>query len=247
MFFWAFFICLIGIFLSSQLSGSISVDSGFMSVVFTIIPSTFFITYLIRREEQMEETYIKKHVNCSFWGRHEKYIMVLLFFFAGLTMAYAISYLVLPGGFFLSQVNKINDIIGVSGKVGETASGKVLFLKSIFYNNIKVMLFSFIFSFIFGAGAIFIITWNASILGVRIGQISRSLWEVPIKSLPFLPHGILEIAGYIAAGLAGGLLSTAIIRKNKPEVLKTIALDSIKVFLLAILLVFMGAIVEVYL
>jgi len=247
MFLWAFFICLIAIFLSSQLGGSISVDQGFMSVVFTIIPSTFFITYLIKREEETEERYIKKHAKISFWERHEKYIMILLFFFAGLTLAYSISYMVLPKGFFLSQVNKINEIIGISGKVSEAVDSKLLFLESIFYNNVKVLMFSFIFSFIFGAGAIFILAWNASILGVRIGQISTSLWEVPIKSLPFLPHGVFEIGGYIAAGLAGGLLSTAIIRKNKVEVLKAIAIDSLKVFLLALFLVFIGAIIEVYL
>ena len=43
----------------------------------------------------------------------------------------------------------------------------------IFLNNIRVLFLCIIFAFIYGAGAIFILTWNASIVGVAIGNLIR--------------------------------------------------------------------------
>lgn len=248
MFFWSFFICAIAIFISHELNMSIGVDGGFMAVVFTIIPSVFFITSLIKREEEMEEKQINRHLKVGFWGRHGKDIVILLFFFFGLTAAFSLSYLFVPQGFYGSQTTKINQILGLSGQLtGLGSDQKTIFMETIFLNNLNVMLFSFFFSFIFGAGAIFIITWNASVLGVRIGQLSGSAWNIPLRTLPYLPHGVLEIGGYLCAGLAGGIISAAFIRKNDVRVLKAISVDSMKIMLLGISLVFLGAVVEVYL
>jgi uncharacterized membrane protein SpoIIM required for sporulation len=248
MFFWSFFICSIAIFISHELNMSVGVDGGFMVVVFTIIPSVFFITSFIKREEEMEEREIKRHLRVGFLGRHGKDILILLFFFFGLTAAFSLSYLFVSKGFYGSQSAKINQILGLSGQVtGLAAADKAAFMETIFLNNLNVMLFSFFFSFIFGAGAIFIITWNASVLGVRIGQLSESAWHIPLRTLPYLPHGVLEIGGYLCAGLAGGIISAAFIRKNDTKILKTISVDSVKVMLLGISLIFLGAAVEVYL
>jgi len=248
MFFWAFFVCVIAVFISNELSMGIGVDGGFMAVVFTMIPSVFFITSLINREEELEERAIKKKLKIGFWGRHGKDILILLFFFFGLTAAFSLSYVVLPQGFYASQTTKINQILGLTGSVtGAVTDQKAAFMQTIFFNNINVMLFSFFFSFIFGAGAVFIIAWNASVLGVRIGQLSETAWHIPMRTLPYLPHGILEIAGYVCASLAGGILSAAFIRKNSGKVLEAITVDCVKVALLGVALVFLGAVVEVYL
>lgn len=253
MFLWAFIICLVSVFISASLKMSIGVDAGFMAVVFTIIPSVLFITSIIMKEEEMDEAAVKKHLKIGFWGRHGEDILILLLFFFGLTAAFSVSYHFVDAGgdeFYQSQSTKISQIVGMTGKAtGMEVDTRAAFMEAIFVNNMNVMFFSFLFSFIFGAGAIFIITWNASVLGVRIGQLSETAWHIPIRTLPYLPHGILEIGGYLCAALSGGILSFALIRATRSkrlEVLQYVVIDSAKIMLLAVALIFLGAVVEVY-
>jgi uncharacterized membrane protein SpoIIM required for sporulation len=244
---WSFIICCIAVLISSQIPLAIpGTNSGFLVVLFTIVPSVYFITALIKREEELEESYINKHYMNRFWARHEKDVMMLLFFFLGLTLAFSVWSLALSQNFFSAQVDKINEIQGLSVSIVGKATELDTFVK-IFNNNMQVLFFSFLFSFIFGAGAIFIIAWNASVLGVYIGQLSKHIWQIPIISLSFLPHGLPEIAGYLAAGLAGGLLSAAIIRKNTSKVLRIVSLDCLKIMVIAVLLILGGAGIEAYL
>ncbi|MBL7206593.1 MAG: stage II sporulation protein M [Candidatus Aenigmarchaeota archaeon] len=248
MFIWAVILGSISVFISNtisyQIEGPVSINlSGFFTILFIVFPSAYFITRLIHHEEVIEENYIEKHSKKSMWKRHEKYLLAFLFFFLGLTITFAFWSSVLPSDFFQMQVLKINQIQGKATDVNASFNS----FGNIFMNNIQVMLFSFIFSFIFGAGAVFIIVWNASILGVYVGMISKSIWEIPLVSMSFLPHGIPEISAYLCAGLAGSLISVAIIRRNKMEVVKGVALDALKLFGLAILLIFIAAVIEVYL
>lgn len=250
---WAFIVCTVAVLISTQIPMSIpGTNSGFLVVLFIIIPSTYFITHLIKKEEMMEEKMVNHKYQMKFWERHEKDIMILLFFFAGMTLAFAVWSLFLPSSFFQAQITKVNEIQGymATGQVtGEVTGGLTAYdaFISIFYNNMQVLAFSFLFSFIFGAGAIFIIIWNASVLGVYIGQLSKHIWNIPIMSLSFLPHGIPEIAGYLMAGLAGGIISASIIRKNNMKTLKAILLDSVKLLIVASILILIGAGVEAYL
>lgn len=248
MFIWAVVLGSIAVLISNaisyQIEGPVSINlSGIFSVLFIVFPAAYFIILLIQQEEAIEEKDIEKHLKKSLWKRHGKYLFALIFFFLGLTVTFAFWAVIMPSNFFQVQTLKINQI---QGKVVDFASGISSF-NSIFSNNLQVMLFAFIFSFIFGAGAIFIIVWNASILGVYVGMLSKSIWGVPIVSLGFLPHGIPEIAGYLCAGLAGSLISVAILRKNKIEVIKGVALDSLKLFILALVLIVLAAFIEVYL
>jgi len=66
-------------------------------------------------------------------------------------------------------------------------------------------------------------------------------------SLRFLPHGIPEIAAYLISGLAGGLISAAVLRGHHTRVIERVGLDSLKLMAVAIALVALAAFVEVYL
>jgi stage II sporulation protein M len=169
--------------------------------------------------------------------------MIMLFYFAGLTLAFAIWSFMLPPEFFQVQTQKINEIHGVTG----AASYKYYTFTQILNNNLQVMFFAFLFSLVFGAGAIFIIAWNASILGVYIGDLANSLWQIPIVSLSFLPHGLPEIGAYLIAGIAGGLLSAMLIRKNTIHIKEVVAFDCLKLLIIACVLIVIAAGIEVYL
>ena len=250
---WAVLISSVGILFSIQLSYTIRVSgtsmnlAGIFSVMFTIIPSVYFITLYIKRQEKHDEEDIARHYSKGFWVRHDKDILVLLFFFLGLTFSYAFWAFALPPDTFQIQTMKIQEIQAktVTGSITGNAAGDYYsnFMR-VFFNNLQVMGFSFVFSLLFGAGAIFIIVWNASILGVYIGRLSESLFHIPWVSLNFLPHGIPEIGGYLVAGLAGGLLSVAVIRGHKKQILIGIAFDAAKLMGVAFLFILLGALIE---
>ena len=146
------------------------------------------------------------------------------------------------------QLAKINQIRGISEGVTGAAIEQGSLFSRILVNNLQVMAFSFFFSFIFGAGAVFIIAWNASILGVYVGaKLSETVWHIPLVTMGFLPHGIPEIAGFVTAGLAGGLLSAAFIRNRDLKMLRIIVMDSAKIMGIAVSLIFLAAVIEVYL
>lgn len=255
MFPWAFAMGSIAIFISIQVSYRVIISNiafdptGLFAVLFVILPSSYFITHMIKKEELLEEEYIREHHEKFFWVRHEKDIMIMMFFFLGLTMAFGFWSFIMPENLFQVQIAKINQIKGIAGSVtGAAVEDQASFFSRILLNNLQVMGFSFFFSFIFGAGMVFIIAWNASILGVYVGaKLSETIWHIPVVTLGFLPHGIPEIAGFVTAGLAGGLLSAAFIRNRDAHILKIIIFDSIKVMAIAVSLIFLAAAIEVYL
>lgn len=249
MFIWAFAMGSIGILIAAQISFRVAVSStmfdltGLFAVLFTIIPSVFFVTHLIKKEELLEEKFIREHKEGMFWQRHGKDIIILLFYFFGLTISFAVWSFLLPESFFQVQHSKIDQIQGVTGAA--TEAQQYAFFNRILLNNVQVMIFSFLFSFIFGAGAIFILAWNASILGVYVGgKLSELIWHIPGVTFWFIPHGVPEITGYVCAGLAGGMISAAVLRGHNFRILRVVILDSLKLLGLGIFSIIMGAGIE---
>jgi uncharacterized membrane protein SpoIIM required for sporulation len=143
-------------------------------------------------------------------------------------------------------------------------SGRFAHFLRIFSNNLKVLLFCILFSFLYGSGAIFVLTWNATVIGVAIGNYIRSNLAAAAQSagltkvaeyfaviniglLQYTIHGIPEILSYFVAGLAGGIISIAVIRHDfKGRKFEHIVLDAADLVLLSLALVFIAGILEVW-
>lgn len=89
-------------------------------------------------------------------------------------------------------------------------------LSEIFQNNLRVLLGSFVLSFLFNAGGLMLILgWNAlnwarSIFMVIAGQLALKGTVVAfLSSLALLPHLIFEIIAYSMAGMCGVFLAKA--------------------------------------
>jgi uncharacterized membrane protein SpoIIM required for sporulation len=113
-------------------------------------------------------------------------------------------------------------------------------------------------------GAIFVLTWNASIIGVALANLIRSeiIHLSSVVGLPsifsyiglsscgvlrFFLHGVPEIAAYIIAALAGGILSVSIIMKHlRGKNLEKILLDVVDLLFIAIVLLFIASLIEVW-
>lgn len=131
--------------------------------------------------------------------------------------------------------------------------------KVIFLNNLSVFIFILITAFIFGAGAIFILTWNASIVGVFVGDYVRNsmyfskypifafVYEAPRVFSRLILHGIFEFGGFFCAAIAGSLIALAMVDHYKKKGSKIMLIkDSCLMILLGLLFIGVGAILESY-
>ena len=232
--------------------------SGLLIVIFTVICCLPFMYYLIKYEE-------KKDVVISSEGRllkeHSKAVKALMWMFLGFVVAFSFWYLILPShapNNFNFQVRVFCAINspgsfeqcvsqhGVTTVTGNVAKGKLIL--SIFANNIYVLIFTILFSLAFGAGAIFILVWNASVIAAAIGIFAKSsLARLPLGLARYMIHGIPEISAYFVGALAGGIISVAVIRKDLEGERKwKILQDALLLIIIAIVILLAAALVEVY-
>jgi len=122
----------------------------------------------------------------------------------------------------------------------------------IFTNNMTVAIFIIIFSLIFGAGAIFIIIWNASIISsVIVLSIKYQITGLPVGLARFLIHGVPEIASYFLFAMAGGMTSLAFISFLKGKLSKDNMLNVVRrasyLAIIGIIILILSALFEVFL
>src|SRR4030043_437848 len=111
------------------------------------------------------------------------------------------------------------------------------------------MIFTLLFSLIVGAGAIFVLAWNASVISAAIGIFTRyKISEIPIGMLRYMIHGFPEIAAYFVTALAGGIFGIGVMRHGigNKKFLKVL-LNVIIMIFIAIVILLIAALVEVYL
>ena len=135
----------------------------------------------------------------------------------------------------------MSEIKAITGNVAFPST-----FQRIIFNNVSVLFLSFLFAFLFGSGAIFILAWNASVLSAAIGLVAKGIGGLrgfPTAILTFLPHGSFEILAYFIAGVAGGLIS-AVIMRRKSKWFWVVTKDGFKMIAVAIFLLIIGAVIE---
>ena len=227
-------------------------------VTFAILPLT--IKQLKYEEGRQEYDHFWNYLySLGFFSRHKDLILDYFCLILGITLAISVSYLVLPNEMtslvFSDQISTISQITGrasdtvsTTAKVtGQAISGEIF--SKILFNNIGVMAVCFAISLFYSTGAIFLISWNASVLGVVVGQGARNLMglpSIPLVLFSYLPHGIFEFSGYILAGVAGGILSIALARhKESRKHFLFVLEDSLLLLILGIVVLVIGAVIEV--
>jgi stage II sporulation protein M len=192
---------------------------------------------------------------------HYKAIKSLMWLFLGFVLAFSLAYVIFQDHVaynFNAQVKVFCEInnphnydyciknAGLNLVTGNAVGGSVIM--GIFSNNIYVLIFTIVFSLLFGAGAIFILSWNASVIAVAIGIFSKaSITNIPLGLARYMIHGIPEIGAYFCGAIAGGIISAAVIRKDlKGDNLWKILEDSLSLVIIAIIILFLAAIVEVF-
>lgn len=223
-----------------------------LMVAFTAMLAIPLMYNLIKFEERKDK---KLKGELKLLKEHGKGLLAFGFLFLGCLISFSLWYTLLPNevsnNLFNSQILTIKEINAFTGRAVNPSH-----LPVILSNNFKVLIFCIIFSFFFGAGAIFILTWNASVISVALGNIIKEnlsrlgfnyFHAVSLGLLRYLTHGIFEIGAYFIGGLAGGIISVAVIRHDLDERhYKKIIKDVFVLFLIASLVLILAGLIEVY-
>jgi len=240
-------------------------------ITIAIVP----IMYNILSSESSEESdgFLCSNSFCAtFFARHFNLIMLYVWVFVAIIFAFSITYSLAPasyrGVWFDEQISAFCNIsssdacisgrpVSITGNAtgaafsacqSPSSSSIVSCAGYIFNNNFGVLLFILILSIFYGAGAIFIIAWNASIIGVFFGEMF--LVGQHVRGFGFLQgmligHGPPELLSYVFAALAGAIFSAAI---SKGDFFRSrggvIFRDIIFLIDLAVFSVFYGSLVE---
>ncbi len=230
--------------------------SGMIVVTFCVIFSIPFMFYIIRKEEGEDE---RAFGFLSVWKVHKEAIYSFLWLFFGFIIAFSFWYILLHDStLFNAQIGtycRINNpqnlqscIKGYdfSQTTGSAVEG-VRFL-SIIENNIYVMIFTLLLSLIFGAGAIFVLAWNASVISAAIGIFTNeNISQIPLGIARYMIHGFPEIAAYFITALAGGIFGVGVLRNGiRDKRFIHVLENTVMLLFIALMILVLAAVIEVY-
>lgn len=237
--------------------------SGLIVVLFCVMFSIPFMYYIIKQEEAEDE---KAFGFLSVWKIHKDAIYAFMWLFMGFILAFSFWFIVLQDAtLFNAQIEtycRINspgnipgcvqsyDFAEVSGTSLESTGGvtKEVRLLSIIENNVYVMIFTLLLSLIFGAGAIFVLAWNASVIAAAIAIFTQhSIAEIPLGILRYMIHGFPEIAAYFITALAGGIFGVGVIRNGiKGQKFIHVLENTVILLCISLVVLLVAALIEVY-
>ncbi|MFH1432825.1 MAG: stage II sporulation protein M [archaeon] len=246
MFFYGILITSVSLFAAYYIFPSSSSVIFLFLITIAAFPT---ISAILKDDEEIDEE--TDRIDLDFFVHYEKTIMVYAYLFLGVLIAVSFWYTMLPETYtqslFSQQMNTIASI-RFSGAATETT----MTFWTILSNNLKVTTIAFLMSFFFGTGAIFILSWNASVIGVFVSDLAKefsrkysySLMQGHLDALLSISiHGVPEIVAYFIAGIAGGILSIGMIRGEQDF---RIAKDAGVLYLVSSLILVLAAVLEVW-
>ena len=231
--------------------------AGMIIITFCVMFSLPFMYYIIKVEEKEDE-----HADgfLAVWRMHSDAIFALMWLFLGFLVAFSFWAIILQEPMiFNAQIQTycsinspgnmqdcVNQYLAKDAKITSSATGIGRFL-SILENNVYVMIFTLLFSFIFGAGAIFVLAWNASVIASAVAIFAQyQIGDLPLGLARYMIHGIPEILAYFVTALAGGIFGVGFLRHSiqDKKFLRVVQNVFLLLFIAILILVF-AAFVEV--
>ncbi|MDD4983433.1 MAG: stage II sporulation protein M [Candidatus ainarchaeum sp.] len=241
--------------------------------ILTIAFISIAFTYLMYSTFQMLEKQETGDYKFNLWKKYSFVFMAYAKIFLVITFVFSVIFILVPDDIrmtlFSDQMKTLQNISTVKDVVNAkfayfTQKGEAFF-SLIFVNNLQVLLAIILLSFVYGAGAVFLIAYQASILGVIIGSNVLNLvnkylhFGVAAKAMAFahatylslgiLPHGIFEIFAYFVGAVAGGIISAMLVGHYYKDVktVRNTIVDVIILIILAVVCLLIGALIESYL
>ena len=178
----------------------------------------------------------------------------------GIIIWYSLMPADMSSSIFADQIYNIRSI-NIATNVAQSPTGN-FFSNNVFMtiamNNIRLVLIFALLSFLFGSGAIFIMAWNATIVGVAIGFMIKQIQErgtsmavsfmqgLSLGASYYILHLIPEVVSYFLAAIAGALISSAMTRYDKhSEKAKKLFIIAGGLLLTAIFIIVLAALIEI--
>jgi len=244
----------IGILISSILFPG---DPALVAVALTsmlLLPELYKIFSMEERQESVEQGISARVL----WKDDGELIRIYIFLFLGILFVYSVGTMVLPSfqanTLFREQLEiRLGQGFAGSATGGIFSSGLFLELLS---NNFLVLMACFIMALLTGDGAIFLISWNASVWGTIFGLTAKSAAAFSGKSafllfgaimLIVFPHMILEAISYFLAAISGAVISKDVLLEEFASA-RFLEVFGFNLYLLVFGLVFLllGALVETF-
>lgn len=252
-FFFGFLYVFAGYFIAGFFFDNVSIAMLFLATLL-IVPS---LIKLIELEEKRESKYGLRH----FFKEHKDILEAYIFLFIGVFAGYVIlGYVVNADNFasiFQFQLNFLKNQQGLSKEVIDAFFSSPLQpslenVAGVLQSNIMVMLICFVLSIFYGAGAIFLITLNASIFASFVVFVShylaQKISEIFLIVGLFMIHMVPEISGFLLAAIAGGVLSKAIMKEKwTSHEFRNVIKDAVMLLVISCVLILVAAFLEVYL
>jgi len=211
-------------------------------VTILLVPS---LHHLIGIEERIERT-----GSSHFWKRHRTIIKCYVGAFLGLLVGFLVlgNFDIQALEYQLTQLAQ--DHLRPERITAFTDSNYVPTFETVtalFSHNIGYLLIGFVLSLFYGAGAVFLVAYNASFFAAFILELFTRWSSAATLAMVSLVHLIPESAGYIFTAIAGATLSRAIIHeKLGGKAFKNVLRNCMYLLMLAVVFIFLAAIVETY-
>ncbi len=239
---------------------TLSQFSGMIVVTFCVMFSLPFMYFLFKQEEAQDE---QVEGLFSIWRVHKDAIYAFIWLFLGFIVAFAFWFIVLQNSALFNAQIETYCMINSPGNIETCISqyqftGKAIDITanatntgrflSILENNVYVMIFTLVFSLIFGAGAIFILAWNATVIAAAISIFAQhKIIEIPLGIARYMIHGFPEIAAYFITALAGGIFGVGVLKNNlKSRTFLRVLENTVILLFIAILILIVAATIEVF-
>ena len=251
---------IIGILIASVLFPG---DPALVAVAFTallLLPEMYKIFSIEERQESVEQKVNMREL----WKDDIGVVKIYLFLFLGIILVYSVGAMLLPNLESNTLFREQLEIRFGQGFSGNAISGQAvssnIFSSDLFYdllsNNFMVLIACFILALLSGDGAIFLITWNASVWGTIFGVTAKyagefvgqnPLYLFGIIMLIVFPHMILEGISYFLAAISGSVISKdVLLEKFASDRFFEVFSFNLYLLLFALIFLVLGALVETF-
>ncbi len=232
--------------------GSISISMLFLTTLL-VVPS---LVKLLEIEEKRESRFGLRH----FLKEHADIVEAYIFLFMGVFVGYLLLGFIISGEQYLSVFEfQRNFLVGQEGLsaelIGDFMSSSfepsISDVMALVTNNLIVVIILFVLSFLYGAGAIFLLVFNASIFSSFITFVIEYMAEKVSTAFAILGvfsiHMLPEVAGFLLAAISGGVVSKAVMRERMGgKGFSHVVEDATALLFISCLLIIIAAFLEVY-
>ena len=231
----------------------VGIQKSVFAITLVCLPAVPFVWRLFDFEESNTEKRIASGSKTVF--SHLPGLVVMINLFLGMLIGFTFWNVVLPvsksSELFSVQLTELGAIKNTFTAHAVVTSPVALVFEKIFLHNFGVLALIVLFSVIYGAGAVLVLTWNASVIATFLVQNAKQYIAtgglaagISAGFLGILPHGTFELLAYLIAAIAGGVVSFALTRDGKSIRTASVLFDCAKLTVWSVVFLAIGALLE---